>query len=339
MRSPLRVERLAEELRRTLAAGRLLPSERVLAETHQVSRETVRIALRMLADRGLVAPRSRSGTRALASGPTGPIHLLYCAPRGSDPEADPFLGGIAFRLAEAGRPLRVVRPDPDDDPVDRLAAGGWGALSGGVVAAGIRLPIRRLEGSLGAAGIPLVVLGEVPPGLETPSVLSDQGHCGGLAARHLAGHGRRRLALVHGPWSHAPARLSREGFLTAAEEMGVAATAHEVACWDREAGRRAVLGLAATGRPPDGLVIAGDLAGSGALAALQELGLAVPAAVAVIAVGMPLHAARLLSVTAFVGDLAGHARAALDLLAHPRPGATLVPSRLLPGITCGCPRR
>ncbi|MEV0356610.1 GntR family transcriptional regulator [Nocardia sp. NPDC050697] len=51
--------RLAEELRKAIATGELgpgarLPSERALAESHQVARNTAREAMRLLADEGLV---------------------------------------------------------------------------------------------------------------------------------------------------------------------------------------------------------------------------------------------------------------------------------------------
>lgn len=340
--APTRAEQLAARLRQELAGGARLPSERDLAGHHQVSRATVRTALQILADQGLIARAQRR--RASATGvdhAPGPVHLLYVSPHTSEAEADPFLGALALRLAEADprHPLRVVLATPGDDSLERLESqASWSDLRAGVVLAGVAVPRRRLRERLAEAGIPLVLLGEASPAEGIPWVQADQAGCGRLAVQHLAGHGRRRLALIDGPWSHPPARQMREGFLAAAGELGLAAVAHEAHCWDIDSGHRAALALTAGGQPPDGLVLSGDLATSGVMAALRERGLAVPTTVAVVAVGLPLRAAQLLDATAYIGDIAGHARAALDLLAHPRAGATLVPSRLLPGTTCGCPR-
>ena len=63
---------LAETLRAGIAAGNpavgeLLPTEHALTEQYGVSRHTVREALRMLAEAGLIARRRGAGTVVVAS--------------------------------------------------------------------------------------------------------------------------------------------------------------------------------------------------------------------------------------------------------------------------------
>jgi DNA-binding LacI/PurR family transcriptional regulator len=244
-------------------------------------------------------------------------------------------------LAESDprHPLRVILASPGEDPLARLESqASWSDLRAGVILAGVAVPRTALRKRLAEAAIPLVLLGEASPAEGLPWVQSDQVGSGRQAAQHLAGHGRRRLALIDGPWSHPPARQMREGFLAAAEALGIEASAHEAPSWDRDQSYRVAHTLIAGTHPPDGLVVAGDLASSGALAALHERGVAIPAAVAVVVVGLVMRSAQLGGATAFMLDIAGHAQAALALLADPRPGVTLVPNRLLPGTTCGCPR-
>lgn len=71
-----RYRQLAEELMQALRAGRhpvgsMLPTEAELCAAHGVSRHTVREALRLLEERGLVARRQGSGTTVLAERPRG----------------------------------------------------------------------------------------------------------------------------------------------------------------------------------------------------------------------------------------------------------------------------
>jgi DNA-binding FadR family transcriptional regulator len=76
-RPPVRAQELADVLGAQIHAGKLpphnwLPSERELAETHGVSRSTVRQATQILAGLGLVDLVAGSGTRVRARGPAAP---------------------------------------------------------------------------------------------------------------------------------------------------------------------------------------------------------------------------------------------------------------------------
>jgi GntR family transcriptional regulator len=73
-RPPAKAQRLADTLGATITEGAYppgmwLPSERELAEEHQVDRSTVRRALRILAERGLVILAPGTGAQVRASSP------------------------------------------------------------------------------------------------------------------------------------------------------------------------------------------------------------------------------------------------------------------------------
>src|SRR5262249_38426184 len=102
--------------------------------------------------------------------------------------------------------------------------------------------------------------------------------------RHLIGHGRRRLVHLGGPAEVSACVLRALGFGQAIEEAG------EAIAWSRTefipfdpsvaAARARVLLTDPAGRP-DAIVCGSDHIAAGVLKAAQELGIAVPAALAV----------------------------------------------------------
>ena len=95
------VEQIAERIRLgELAAGERLPSERELAAAMQISRATLREAVRVLADAGVLAVRAGAGGGTFVASDYVPIELLRTK---SDLRLDEVAGVLeARRLLEPG---------------------------------------------------------------------------------------------------------------------------------------------------------------------------------------------------------------------------------------------
>ncbi len=126
-----------------------------------------------------------------------------------------------------------------------------------------------------------------------------------LAVRHLVGLGHRRITHLSG--GDNPISRDRErGYLDAMAEAGLASHAHVVPGSLTDAGGYAAARLALATEPrPTALVVANDIAALGAIAAVQEAGLLVPADVSVVGYdGIALGALRTLSLTTVAQPLA-----------------------------------
>ncbi len=126
-----------------------------------------------------------------------------------------------------------------------------------------------------------------------------------LGVRHLVGLGHRRITHLSGGGN--PISQERErGFLEAMAEAGLSSSARVVPGTLTDAGGYAAARLALTGHPPPtALLVANDIAALGAIAAVQETGLQVPADVSVVGYdGIALGALRTLSLTTIAQPLA-----------------------------------
>jgi LacI family transcriptional regulator len=136
---------------------------------------------------------------------------------------------------------------------------------------------------LEAASIPAVVIDRVPQSYRGPAVVLDNVAAGRLAAGHLAGLGHRHLAHIAGPANVHIARERQEGFCAGLAERGLPPPAVEAADdWHVESGHAAMRRLLARTQTESGIAFstafcAGDLLAVGALRALAEAGLRVPA--------------------------------------------------------------
>ncbi len=142
----------------------------------------------------------------------------------------------------------------------------------------------RLE-RLTEQGTHFVRWGAVQAGQPGLSIGSDNHQGGYEATHHLIGLGRRRLAFLGGASRGCPEFLDRyRGFLQALREAGLlAAPGLQVdAITTEEAGYAAATELLARRLEFDAIVGASDLIALGALRALQERRIEVPAAVSVI---------------------------------------------------------
>lgn len=134
---------LAEALRARIAAGepdigQLLPTEHALCDTYNVSRHTVREALRLLAEAGLIARRRGAGTVVMA--------------RETTQRFAQRLGGVDDLMQYARDALLTPRRT-ETGPIDPAVARALGVNPGG--------EFLHVHGLRGGAGKPAIALTDV----------------------------------------------------------------------------------------------------------------------------------------------------------------------------------
>lgn len=148
----------------------------------------------------------------------------------------------------------------------------------GVILVVLKLDERQRR-RLTEAGVPVVFVDtaeEQPP--EVP-VVGSANWAGGLAvARHLAGLGHRRIAMISGPTALLCSRARAGGFLSALAAEGVPAAPHRIRYGDFRAHGGYVHGLELLDRPdrPTAIFAGSDYQALGVMRAAHELGLSVP---------------------------------------------------------------
>jgi DNA-binding LacI/PurR family transcriptional regulator len=200
------VSQTALFLKREIAAGTWsgwLPGERVLCETLQVSRNTLRAALRTLQAEGLVAPEHGTGSRILARPPVplgarpgAVVGLLVPEPiERLRPSVTLWIDELRGLLAEEGARLHVhhgahlVRSASAAalrKLVDQHNHAAWLLVLSSE-------PVQRW---FERERVPCLVSGSCFPGVDLPSVDLDYRALCRHAAGVLLGLGHRRIALV-----------------------------------------------------------------------------------------------------------------------------------------------
>ncbi|MEU8460943.1 LacI family DNA-binding transcriptional regulator [Streptomyces sp. NPDC029003] len=194
---------------------------------------------------------------------------------------DPFFGRVTGAVVQALRP-RGVHPvlmfaDSAEDRAQVLAYLTQGGADGALLVT--THADDPLPGMLAGAGLAAVRFSRPEPGappLDWVDLRHREG--GALAAGHLAGRGRRRLAVIAGPGRLAASRERVAGFL----EGAGAATPVVEGDFTVEGGERAMLRLLAERPDLDGVFAANDLMAQGACLVLGEHGRRVPDDVAVV---------------------------------------------------------
>lgn len=134
-------------------------------------------------------------------------------------------------------------------------------------------------------GTHFVSWGAVQPGQPGLSIGSDNRRGGYDATRHLIGLGRRQIAFLGGASSHCPEFFDRyRGYVGALEEAGaMSSPSFQVDAISTEpSGYAAARELLERGVRFDAIVAASDLIAIGAMHALQERGISVPADVSLV---------------------------------------------------------
>lgn len=132
---------------------------------------------------------------------------------------------------------------------------------------------------LAAEGLPVVLLNRYVEGIAADCVTADNLGGGGLAARHLAGLGHRRIGLILGPENTSTSRDREQGFLAALrEEFGlrVPPELRRVGLYSHESGYRLCSQLLNEQRPPTAIMCGNDVIALGALDAAAAARVKVP---------------------------------------------------------------
>lgn len=147
-------------------------------------------------------------------------------------------------------------------------------------------PQDRIETELLRLGIPTVVFGRPTRPRRTPSAAIDEEASGALAAARFAALGRRNPVVIAGRPDMQVSERRVNGFVSTLAGHGITVAPERVAKGDftLDGGHRAMHALLAGRRAVDAVFACSDRMALGALQALHERGLAVPADVAVIGV-------------------------------------------------------
>ncbi len=141
-----------------------------------------------------------------------------------------------------------------------------------------------LPGRLESRGLPIVLGGRPPEGVEVSYVDVDNVAGARDAVRHLLTTGRRRVAVIGGPEDMAVSADRMSGYAGAHEELGLKLdpTLTEPGDFTEEGGRTAMKALLDRAPDIDAVFAASDLMAAGALRELDSRGRRVPADVAVV---------------------------------------------------------
>jgi LacI family transcriptional regulator len=221
--------------------------------------------------------------RSLRTGRTRTIGLIV-----SD-TSSPFIGGLAVAVEDCARAsgYSVVLYNTHDDMSRESAYFNAAASLGadGVIFISATDECPGAE-ALRSAGIPSVAFDRIPFPYQGPAVMLGNVKVGFLAGQHLVGLGHTRLAHISGPhW----VRMSRErlaGLRQALAEGGSEASLRVETAegWDYRSGYEAMQRLLSSGPKPTGVFAAADILAIGAMRALREAGLRVPADVSIVGV-------------------------------------------------------
>lgn len=260
---------------------------RVINEVPTVDPEIVETVRRAIEETGYVP---NLAARSLVTRRTGSVALVVSEP----PEqrsplpflerlfTDPYVGRVTAGAQTVLRPrdihLAIIPADPPahDQVVRYVRQGHVDGVLLITSSSADPLPAR-----LAALAVPLVLSTRTTlPGVAWVDL--DQAAGGRLAAEHLIGSGRTRLAVVGGPPDAPFGHARLQGFLDGVRAAGLPEPEVVTADFTRPGGEAAVRALLAARPDVDGVFAANDLMADGVSTALRTAGRDVPRDVAVV---------------------------------------------------------
>ena len=272
-----------------------IPSERELMLKHEVSRTTVRRAIQLLVNEGVVVRRAGSGTYVHKAEASPRIFselsgksLTLIIPTFSNPLYAEIVDG--FERAARGSGYDLITSQSDYQVASENARLSAMAADPSVRGA-ILVPSVVEQPTAGAlefirSGRPLVYLGRWPRDIEADGVRIDYDEAARLAIRHLVELGHRRIAYVEG----AP-RLEGFSMLPAYRDAlasaGIARERKLIRIQEEPselAGQRAVEALVEEATDFSAVFVRNDVTAIGIVRGLRNAGLNVPGDVSVVSV-------------------------------------------------------
>ncbi|KUL21424.1 LacI family DNA-binding transcriptional regulator [Actinoplanes awajinensis] len=282
--------------------------------------------------------RANSSARALAGGPSRVVGLALRRPAQTlavEPFFMELVGGLEAELSAHGFTLllQMVADERAETALYQQWAGD--RRVDGVLICDTRVDDGRPALVTGLA-LPAVVIGPPVPGGSPPSVWSDDARPMTEAVEYLAALGHRRIARIAGLRELAHTAVRTAAFERICAERGLTETVLRWTDYTAESGADATRELLSTARRPTALIYDNDIMAVAGLAVAQELGLAVPMDLSVIAWDdSPICALVHPTLTALAHDIGAYgaqaARRLLGLLAgQPITTGPAEPAHLVP---------
>lgn len=291
----------------------------------------VRIDVQAAIDRlGYVPNRA---ARSLVTRRSDSIAVVIAEPTGrlfSDPFFPRLLRGISTVLAARDRQLILLMPE---SAADEARTADY--LTAGHVDGALLVSLHEddpLPGRLGAAGMPIVMVGRPQKGVKASYVDVDNRQGAQTAVAHLISGGRRVIATIAGPQDMAAGidrlRGYRDGLTDG--DLPIDADLEAVGDFTQESGVAAMERLLADRADIDAVFAASDLMAAGALSVLAAAGRRVPADVAVVGFDdSPVATSTTPQLTSVRQPIEAMGREVARLLVDAVEAADLVPRRVI----------
>lgn len=274
----------------TYKENSLLPTEQSLSVHYDVNRSTLRKAMQLLADEGLIEKRPGKGTIVLSRRPEGSgafevvsnKNIGFLLPRGNL-ITEPFYSTLFSLLEQSFQPkgcsLIYTTLDDEDDMAAKIAPLG---LSGIVFVSNVSQ--RHIHLAV-ENKIPCVLVNSCSP--ELPSILSDNEQGAYLAGRHLIKNGHRCVAVLAGVRSYVSNQERMAGIKRVFSEAGLPLQPDlilETDSWLYETAENLFTNFITKHREslPTAVFAFNDRLATGAVNAIRKSGLSVPEDISVI---------------------------------------------------------
>jgi LacI family transcriptional regulator len=207
----------------------------------------------------------------------------YVAMGGRVPFLQDLLIGLKMALADTGYHLMLISPKAADESSDAFVRVAAQHSLDGVVLMGVdqnKDPVTTLI----RTGLPVVGFDLPVRGPRASYVSTDNRLGGATAARYLAGLGHTRIAVITGPDNQLPSVERRDGFVEAMADLGLDLPADYIRHGDffLPSGHERMQDLLALPVRPTAVFVAGDNMAIGAMRAISEAGLRVPADISIV---------------------------------------------------------